>query len=131
MEVFREGTTILTVSEKGYGRKSENDDYRRQSRGGKGVTNYRVEQYGDVSAVAAIEEDDDVILISSDGIIIRIAADQISTFSRPSKGVRVMKVTEGEVLATMTAVPREEEEENPTEEEPVENEEEVTETSEE
>ncbi len=131
MEVFREGTTILTVSEKGYGRKSENDDYRRQSRGGKGVTNYRVEQYGDVSAVAAIEEDDDVILISSDGIIIRIAADQISTFSRPSKGVRVMKVTEGEVLATMTAVPREEEEENPTEEESVENEEEVTETSEE
>ncbi len=101
-DVIREGTTVLTVNERGYGRRSNNDDYRIQSRGGKGVMNYRAEQFGDVSAISVVEENDDVILISSDGIIIRIPANEISTFARPSKGVRVMKVTEGERLATMT-----------------------------
>ena len=101
-DILREGTTVLTVNEKGYGRRSNNDDYRIQSRGGKGVMNYRTEQFGDVSAISVVEENDDVILISSDGIIIRIPANEISTFARPSKGVRVMKVTEGERLATMT-----------------------------
>ena len=101
-DVLREGTTVLTVNEKGYGRRSTNEDYRIQSRGGKGVMNYRTEQFGDVSAISVVEENDDVILISSDGIIIRIPANEISTFARPSKGVRVMKVTEGERLATMT-----------------------------
>ena len=101
-DVLREGTTVLTVNERGYGRRSTNEDYRIQSRGGKGVMNYRTEQFGDVSAISVVEENDDVILISSDGIIIRIPANEISTFARPSKGVRVMKVTEGERLATMT-----------------------------
>ena len=101
-DVIREGTTILTVNENGYGRRSCNEDYRLQSRGGKGLKNYRTDQYGDVSAISVVDETDDIILISSDGIIIRISANEISTFARPSKGVRVMKVTPGERLATMT-----------------------------
>ncbi len=101
-DVLKENTTVLTVNERGYGRRSVNDDYRIQSRGGKGVKNYRTDQFGDVSAIRVVNDTDDVILISSDGIIIRIRANEVSTFARPSKGVRVMKVTEGERLATIT-----------------------------
>ncbi len=107
MTVVEEGKTILTVSETGYGRKSDFDNYRVQSRGGKGLINYHVEKYGDIAAVTSVSDDDDIILIASDGIIIRIPADGISTFARPSKGVRVMRVTEGEKLITITPVERE------------------------
>ncbi len=111
MDVIREGAKILTVSETGYGRKSEPTDYRIQSRGGKGLLNYRVAKYGDVAAIRVIDEDEDIILIASDGIIIRISAAGISTFARPSKGVRVMRVTEGEKLVTITTAPTEEDSE--------------------
>ncbi len=107
MTVVEEGKTILTVSETGYGRKSDFDNYRVQSRGGKGLINYHVEKYGDIAAVTSVSDDDDIILIASDGIIIRIPADGISTFARPSKGVRVMRVTEGEKLITITPVEHE------------------------
>ena len=124
MTVVEEGKTILTVSETGYGRKSEFDNYRVQSRGGKGLINYHVEKYGDIAAVTSVSDDDDIILIASDGIIIRIPADGISTFARPSKGVRVMRVTEGERLITITPVQHEEAE---AEDAPAENAEEATE----
>ena len=107
MTVVEEGKTILTVSETGYGRKSDFDNYRVQSRGGKGLINYHVEKYGDIAAVTSVSDNDDIILIASDGIIIRIPADGISTFARPSKGVRVMRVTEGEKLITITPVEHE------------------------
>ncbi len=113
MDVLKEGKTVLTVSETGYGRRSELEDFRLQSRGGKGVTNYRVKTYGDVAASIVVSDDDDLILISSDGIIIRIPAGDISVFARPSKGVRVMKVTEGERLVTVTAAETEPSCENP------------------
>ncbi len=109
MAVLQEGKTVFTVSETGYGRRSEIDDFRLQSRGGKGVTNYRVKKYGDVASTIVVNDDDDLILISSDGIIIRIPAGEISIFARPSKGVRVMKVTDGERLVTVTAAEAEEE----------------------
>lgn len=99
-----EGFTLLTVSETGYGRKSEFSDYRIQSRAGKGLINYRTEQYGKVAMIAPVCDDNDVIMISSDGIIIRTNADQISTFQRPSKGVKVMKVNDGEKIATISVV---------------------------
>lgn len=108
MTVARDDKMLLTVSETGYGRRSPFDNYRVQSRGGKGLINYHTETYGDVAAIADISDDDDIILIASDGIIIRIAADSISTFARPSKGVRVMKVTQGEKLVTLTTAEKEE-----------------------
>ncbi|MBQ7043624.1 MAG: DNA gyrase subunit A [Clostridia bacterium] len=128
MTVVEEGKTILTVSETGYGRKSDFDNYRVQSRGGKGLINYHVEKYGDIAAVTSVSDDDDIILIASDGIIIRIPADGISTFARPSKGVRVMRVTEGERLITITPVQHEEAEAE-SEEAPVENTGEATEST--
>jgi len=113
MDVLQAGKTVFTVSETGYGRRSEIDDFRLQSRGGKGVTNYKVKTYGDVASTIVINNDDDLILISSDGIIIRIPAKDISVFARPSKGVRVMKVTPGERLVTVTAAEAEPEPEDP------------------
>ncbi len=107
MVLMEEGKTVLTVSETGYGRRSQPSDYRLQSRGGIGTINYHTKKYGKVAAIAAVDEDEDLILISSDGIIIRIPAGSISTFARPSKGVRVMRVNEGERLATMVVVAHE------------------------
>lgn len=101
-----EGFTLLTVSETGFGRKSSFEDYRVQSRAGKGLINYRTEQYGKVAMIAPVCDDNDVIMITSDGIVIRTHVDQISTFQRPSKGVKVMKVNDGEKVATISVVDR-------------------------
>ncbi len=106
-----DGYTLLTVSETGFGRKSSFDDYRVQSRGGKGLINYRTAQYGKVAMIASVTDDEDVIMITTDGIVIRTHIDQISTFQRPGKGVKVMKVNEGERVATISVVERLEEEE--------------------
>lgn len=101
---------VLTVSETGNGRRSPFSEYRLQSRGGKGLINYHVEKYGDVAAVIVVEDTDDIIMIASDGVIIRIAANGINTLSRTSKGVRVMKVSEGEKLVTVARAEHDEEE---------------------
>ena len=106
-----DGYTLLTVSETGFGRKSSFDDYRVQSRGGKGLINYRTAQYGKVAMIASVTEEDDVIMITTDGIVIRTHIDQISTFQRPGKGVKVMKVNDGERVATISIVERLEEDE--------------------
>ncbi len=111
MSVVREGGLVLTVSETGYGRLSSPDDYRIQSRGGKGLINYHTEKFGDVAAIKVVDLEDDIIIISQDGIIIRIAAESIRLCSRPSKGVTVMKVNEGDRVVTIARAPHEEEEE--------------------
>lgn len=115
-----DGYTLLTVSETGFGRKSSFDDYRVQSRGGKGLINYRTAQYGKVAMIASVTEDDDVIMITTDGIVIRTHIDQISTFQRPGKGVKVMKVNDGERVATISVVERLEEDDEAEEMESVE-----------
>lgn len=101
MTVFTDEAQLLTVTETGYGRLSGTNDYRIQSRGGKGIINYRTGAYGDVAAMTVVLPDEDVIMISSDGIIIRIPVAEISTFARPAKGVRVMRVAEGEKVLTI------------------------------
>ncbi len=103
---------LLTVSETGYGRKSDFSDYRVQSRAGKGLINYRCEQFGKVAMIAPVNDDNDVIMITTDGIVIRTHAQQISSFKRPSKGVKVMRVNDGERLATLSIVDKYEEEDD-------------------
>ena len=110
MAITDENTRILTVTETGYGRISSISDYRLQSRGGKGLTNYRTEKYGKVAATIPVGENDDIIMIASNGIIIRIYAGDISQFSRPAKGVRVMKVAEGEKILSVALTEHNEEE---------------------
>ena len=111
MSVLREGGLVLTITETGYGRLSSPENYRLQKRGGKGLRNYHTEKFGDVAGIKVVDaQDDDVILISEDGIIIRIQADSIRVCARPSKGVRVMKLQEGSKVVTLARAPHEEDE---------------------
>lgn len=111
MSVLRENGLVLTVSETGYGRLSNPEDYRLQHRGGMGILNYHVEKYGNVAAIKVVDLDDDIILIADDGVIIRIEAGSIRICARPSKGIRVMKVNEGSKVITMARAPHDDEEE--------------------
>ena len=111
MSILRENGLVLTVSETGYGRLSNPEDYRLQHRGGMGILNYHVEKYGNVAAIKVVDLDDDIILIADDGVIIRIEAGSIRICTRPSKGVRVMKVNEGSKVITMARAPHDDEEE--------------------
>lgn len=117
MDVLTPGKKVLTVGEKGFGRLSEIEDYRLQSRGGLGLTNYRVKSYGDAAAIEAVDPKDDLMLISSDGIIIRIDLKDVRLCARPSKGVRVMKLTPGEKVIAAVSVPKEYGEEGGADEE--------------
>lgn len=101
MVIVDDSKTLVTVSETGLGRRSEFGNYRLQSRGGKGITNYKTERFGKVVSVKAVDEGEDIILINNNGVIIRIAADTISLLYRTAKGVRVMKVADGESVYAM------------------------------
>ena len=93
----RKGASLLTVTENGYGRRTALDEYRMQSRGGLGLTNYKVDaEHGDVCGIKVVDESDDLMFISSDGVIIRTPCDQIRLMGRVAKGVRVMRVNEGQ-----------------------------------
>ena len=105
-----EGTNILTVTETGYGRRSACEDYRLQKRAGHGLINYKTAKYGNVAAVAAVSDEDDIILISESGIIIRMSVSEISTFGRPSKGVKVMRLAEDDKVISMVVTSHVEEE---------------------
>ncbi len=111
MSVLREGGLVLTVSETGFGRLSPIDNYRLQRRGGSGLRNYHTVSYGNVAAIKVVDREDDIILISSSGIVIRIHADTIRECARPSKGVLLMRVTEGSRVVTVARTARSEEEE--------------------
>ena len=101
------GKMLLTVTETGYGRLSYYDNYRLQGRGGKGLTNYHTEKFGDVAAVIAIDpEQEDIMLISTDGIVIRMHASDIRVCNRPSKGVRVMRLGEGVRIVSLVTTTR-------------------------
>lgn len=110
MLIVEEGKKILTLSEKGFGRLSETSDYRVQSRGGQGVTNYHTEKFGDVAVIDSVGMDEDLIIISTDGVIIRVEASSIRLCARPSKGVKVMRVSEGNKIVAIARVPHESEE---------------------
>ena len=103
MARVREGASLLTVTENGYGKKTAIDSYRIQNRGGFGLTNYKVDDVrGHVCGIKIVDEEDDIILVSSDGIIIRILASDIRIMGRIAKGVRVMRVNEGANVVAFT-----------------------------
>lgn len=105
-----EGSTLLTITEKGQGRRTQVSEYRLQNRGGKGSINYKaVDTNGLVAGVRMVEDDDDVILITNDGIIIRTRVADISIQSRYAQGVRTMRVEEGQKIVTVASAAKEEE----------------------
>lgn len=111
-----EGAKLLTITEKGQGRRTETSEYRLQNRGGKGSINYKAtEQNGLVAGVRMVNDDEDVILITDDGIIIRIRVADISVQSRYAQGVRVMRVDEGQKIMTVAKAAKEDENEEETE----------------
>lgn len=100
---IREGASLLTVTDNGFGKKTAIDSYRIQGRGGYGLTNYKVDDIrGKVCGIKIVDDEDDVILVSSDGIIIRILASDIRIMGRIAKGVRVMRVNEGAKVVAFT-----------------------------
>ena len=102
MTTCKEDGKIITVTDSGIGRISPSGQYRLQSRGGKGIINYRTEKYGcKVAALLEIEDDDDLIMISSDGIIIRIYTAEINLTSRPGRGVKIMRIDDGVKLLSV------------------------------
>ncbi len=103
MARVREGATLLTVTENGYGKRTDLDSYRIQNRGGFGLSNYKVDDIrGHVCGIKIVDDEDDIILVSSDGIIIRILATDIRIMGRIAKGVRVMRVNEGAKVVAFT-----------------------------
>jgi len=127
----RKGGTLLTITENGYGKRTYIEEYLRggdddrqpQRRGGKGLVNYRItEKTGPVAAVKVVDDSDDVIIISDDGTLIRMAAKDINIYSRATQGVRVMRVPEGSRVISAARLEREDPDEQssgPAEKNPI------------
>ena len=126
MEIVTAGKKLLTISESGQGRRTSFEDYRLQNRGGKGLQNYK---NGRVAGIKDVDDDDEIILISSDGIIIRTRVDEINVQSRYAGGVRVMRIGEENRVVNFTVAPKNEDdaEDSPAEGEAPENAEEASE----
>ncbi|MBS5661121.1 MAG: DNA gyrase subunit A [Clostridiales bacterium] len=127
MARLREGATVMTVTDRGQGRRSEISEYKLQSRGGKGKINYKVNDIkGYVCGIKVVDENDDLILISNDGVIIRIRVSDVNVMSRYASGVRVMRLmNEDSRVVTFARAEHDEDEEvaeveKPTEEEIIE-----------
>ena len=110
--VVKEGTRLLVVSENGYGKKTELDEYHVQNRGGKGVLTYRItEQTGRLAGISTVTDEDDIMLITDAGVIIRLHTSDISTYSRVTKGVRLMRLDDDVKIVSLARTEREEDEE--------------------
>ena len=107
--ILRQGATVLTVTEEGKGRRTPESDYRTQYRGGKGIRNYGSK--GHVAGIKVIDASDDIILISLEGIIIRMHVEDINTQSRYGSGVRVMRLSENDRVVTVARTERDDSEE--------------------
>ena len=115
-------TTVLTITEHGYGKRTAIEEFIRaggepQHRGGYGLKGYQItEKTGKAAGVQLVEEEDDILLISDDGTIIRMAAADINLYSRTAQGVRVMRVDRDTKVIALARVPKENEEEDAAEE---------------
>ena len=115
------GTMLLAITENGYGTRTPIEEYIRsggepQHRGGFGLRGYQItEKTGKAAGVKVVREDDDILIISDDGTIIRMAAADVNVYSRTAQGVRVMRVSEGTKVISLARVPQEEDK-NQTEE---------------
>ncbi len=96
MTIAAKGTTLLTITDNGYGKRTDFDEYRLQNRGGRGILNYNITQKtGKICAVKAVEDDNDLMLITSDGVVMRTAISEISKLGRTTQGVRVVRLADG------------------------------------
>ncbi len=106
------GNLILSISENGFGKLTDLDDYRITNRGGKGVITINIEKAGPLVGLTAVKGDEDLMLITDKGTVIRMEMSQISQFSRNAKGVTIVKLKEGESITSVSVVRSEAEIEN-------------------
>ena len=104
---------VLVLSENGYGKRTDLEEYRITNRGGKGVKTINVtDKTGKLISIQAVTDDNDLMIINRSGLTIRTSADQIRVAGRATQGVKVIDLREGDSIASVTAVPKTEEEEN-------------------
>jgi DNA gyrase subunit A len=109
MEVLEGTGKILTVTEQGYGKRTRLDDYRITARGGKGIINIRVsKRNGPAVAVMEVTDDDQLMVITLSGMILRMGIKGVSTYGRATQGVRLMTLDEGDRIVSVARVPKEE-----------------------
>jgi DNA gyrase subunit A len=119
MSVIKEGCEVITMTENGYGKRSDINDYRLQTRGGKGVkAGVFNAKTGKLVSLKLISEGEDMMIITSDGTIIRVAAADISVFGRDTQGVRVMRIDDSNVIKI--AITPKEDEEDVSQDQPIE-----------
>ena len=112
MSAYIENTSLLVVTENGFGKRTELDEYKVQFRGGKGILTYRVtERTGKLVGMKLVCDDDDVMLISSDCTIIRIKAQDISVLGRATQGVTLMRMNEGVKVMAVARIVNEDDDE--------------------
>lgn len=105
MVPYFETTTLLVVTTNGFGKRTDFDEYKVQKRGGKGVLTYRVTQKtGELVGAMSASEDDDILLISTDGTIIRMHVDEVSILSRVTQGVTLMRTSEENRVVSITRI---------------------------
>lgn len=115
-EIAKEGQDILVVTEKGYGKRTDVNEYRLTHRGSKGVKTLNItDKNGTIVAFKTVTDDKDLMIITDQGIVIRISADKVSRMSRVTQGVRLMNLREGQKVATVSVVEKDEENTNENE----------------
>jgi DNA gyrase subunit A len=115
MEVVREGGTVLTVAQNGYGKRTELEEYRLQSRGGVGIINIQTsDRNGKVVGVAYVHDDDELMMISQFGMILRMKAGDIRTIGRATQGVRLIEMEEGDNVVSVAKLAEKDDDENET-----------------
>ena len=112
MEIAKPGVDVLVVTENGYGKKTPIDEYRITNRGGKGVKTLNItDKNGSITSFKTVDSTKDLIIITNEGIIIRLAVDKISEMSRVTQGVRLINLREGQKVSSISIVDTEELEE--------------------
>jgi len=102
----REGATLLSVTELGYGKRTPLGQYQTKGRGGMGVINVKVtKKTGPVVSVRAVDEDDEILVVTTNGVFNRMAAGQISVHGRQAQGVHVQKLGANERIAAVARIP--------------------------
>ena len=107
-----EGQYILSVTEKGYGKKSKLEDYRMTNRGGKGVKTVQVtDKNGPLVFLRAVNGDEDCLIMTNEGIVIRISLEKVSVYSRNTQGVKLISVEDSQSVSTVAIVYKSEDDE--------------------
>ena len=108
--ISRENATLLAITENGFGKRTELDEYRVQTRGGKGILNYKITaKTGNIVGIRITTDDEDVMIITENGTIIRLEVKDINVLGRTTQGVTLMRTNEGKVVSIETIKPEEEE----------------------